>query len=359
MMKKLTIEDLVQFDRDRMARLTKDALLDLSVRLRDFGIELYEKLNEDSSNSSKPPSGDGPFKRGKRPKSEEAPEENSGESGEEAVEPESDECAVEDGTNIDEQEKRKPGKQIGAEGFGRVEKGPPERTEDHWPETCSLCSRDLAKPPYLSAYTGHNTYELEKDVDPNQIRIVRTPHRYHTVVCRCGHENKAAPGQGAVSVVEGRKRDLKLAENRLVGPMLATFIAALNRDYKMSRKKIRQYLADWFGFEVSLGTICNCIREAGVACYPIVESIIEELQEEENDSQNRLTIYRLPSYSPDFNPIGKLWKNTKRDATHCKFFPTFEDLRPSVLEAFEKYSKNAAKVVCVMNKLRRSAGIAY
>ncbi len=74
---------------------------------------------------------------------------------------------------------------------------------------------------------------------------------------------------------------MKLAENRLVGPMLATFIAALNRDYKMSREKIRQYLADWFGFEVSLETICNCIREAGVASYPIVESLIEDLQQEE------------------------------------------------------------------------------
>ncbi len=264
-----------------MARPDKEALLDLSVRSGDFGIEFYEKPDEDSSNSSKPPSGDGPFRRGKRPKSEEAPEENSDESGEEKPEGVSAECAAEDGANADEPERRKPGRQIGAEGFGRVEEMPPERTEDHWPETCSPCSRDLAKPPCLSAYAGHNTYELEKDAGLNQIRIVRTLHRYHTVVCRCGHENKAAPGQGAVSVVEGRKRDPKLAENRLVGPMLATFIAALNRDCKMSREKIRQYLAEWFGFDVSVGTVCNCIREAGVACYPIVESLIEELQREE------------------------------------------------------------------------------
>ena len=72
----------------------------------------------------------------------------------------------------------------------------------------------------------------------------------------------------------------------------------------------------------------------------------------------RLHIYRLPSYSPDYNPIEKLWKNTKRDSTHCKFFPTFDDLRSSVRKAFKKYMEDATKVICVMKKLRNSAGVA-
>jgi len=46
----------------------------------------------------------------------------------------------------------------------------------------------------------------------------------------------------------------------------------------------------------------------------------------------------------------KTRKNTKRDATHCKFFPTFDDLRASVVKAFKKYLKNAVKVICVMKK---------
>jgi transposase len=71
-----------------------------------------------------------------------------------------------------------------------------------------------------------------------------------------------------------------------------------------------------------------------------------------------LYIYRLPSYSPDYNPIEKLWKNTKRDSTHCKFFPTFDDLRSSVIKAFKKYMEDATKVICVMKKLRNSAGVA-
>ena len=76
------------------------------------------------------------------------------------------------------------------------------------------------------------------------------------------------------------------------------------------------------------------------------------------EAQNRLYVYRLPSYSPDKNPIEKLWKNTKRDATHLKYFPTFEDLRSAVITAFNKYLRDATKIICVMKQLRAQAGIA-
>lgn len=76
------------------------------------------------------------------------------------------------------------------------------------------------------------------------------------------------------------------------------------------------------------------------------------------EAENRLYVHRLSSYSPDKNPIEKLWKNTKRDATHLKYFPTFEDLRSAVITAFNKYLRDATKIICVMKKLRTQAGIA-
>jgi len=66
----------------------------------------------------------------------------------------------------------------------------------------------------------------------------------------------------------------------------------------------------------------------------------------------RLSVYPLPAFSPDYNPIEKLWKNTKRDATHLKYFETFEKLRESVIGAFKDYLNDASKVTCVMKKLR-------
>jgi transposase len=76
------------------------------------------------------------------------------------------------------------------------------------------------------------------------------------------------------------------------------------------------------------------------------------------EAKGRLFVERLPVYSPDKNPIAKLWKNTKKEATHCRYFPTFEDLRSAVLCAFKKYLSDASKVVCVMKKLRRQAHFA-
>lgn len=72
----------------------------------------------------------------------------------------------------------------------------------------------------------------------------------------------------------------------------------------------------------------------------------------------RLTVYRLPAFSPEFNPIEKLWRNTKKKATHLKYFKAFEGLRASVLEVFRKSLEDATQVLCVMKKLRTQAGLA-
>jgi len=71
----------------------------------------------------------------------------------------------------------------------------------------------------------------------------------------------------------------------------------------------------------------------------------------------RLTVYRLPAFSPEFNPIEKLWKNTKKEATHLKYFKTFDELRASVLKAFRTYLEDATRVIRVMKKLRAQAGL--
>ncbi len=86
---------------------------------------------------------------------------------------------------------------------------------------------------------------------------------------------------------------------------------------------------------------------------PVVNSFKAQME-----AKGRLFVERLPAYSPDKNPIEKLWKNTKKDATHCRYFPTFEDLRAAVLGAFETYLCDASKVLCVMQKLRRQARFA-
>ncbi len=45
---------------------------------------------------------------------------------------------------------------------------------------------------------------------------------------------------------------------------------------------------------------------------------------------DRITVYQLPRYSPKFNPIEFLWRNVKKQATHLRYFPTFEALTTKV-----------------------------
>ena len=83
--------------------------------------------------------------------------------------------------------------------------------------------------------------------------------------------------------------------------------------------------------------------------------VVKAFQEEH---VHRLTLHRLPAFSPEKNPIEKLWKNTKRDATHLKYFSEFEQLRAAVVNVFRTYMDDATKVIPVMKKLRAEAGLA-
>ena len=47
----------------------------------------------------------------------------------------------------------------------------------------------------------------------------------------------------------------------------------------------------------------------------------------------RFTVFNLPSYSPDYNPIEMLWKKVKEKYIHLHYFPTFESLKEKVNEA--------------------------
>ena len=175
-------------------------------------------------------------------------------------------------------EKRKPGKQPGAEGKWRSQPLVAEETIPHYPEHCASCNQKL-NPENHKPYMGY--YVLELKTEKSGFQVVCQLHHYYELGCECGHKTKASPGEGYISCVDGRATDLKLTEYVLVGPLLATLIASLSVRYRMSRAKIQEFLCDWAGTELSVGTIDRCIREAGIACAPVVEKLIEEIQKVE------------------------------------------------------------------------------
>lgn len=52
-----------------------------------------------------------------------------------------------------------------------------------------------------------------------------------------------------------------------------------------------------------------------------------------------LRLLFLPPYSPELNPVERVWKLTRRLSTHNRYFPALEDLVESVFTQFELWSK--------------------
>ena len=61
----------------------------------------------------------------------------------------------------------------------------------------------------------------------------------------------------------------------------------------------------------------------------------------------RLTVFQLPSYSPDDNPIEKLWKKVEKEGTHLHYFPTFEALTDKVEHALLKFAHTPAEILAL------------
>jgi transposase len=64
--------------------------------------------------------------------------------------------------------------------------------------------------------------------------------------------------------------------------------------------------------------------------------------------KERLTVYQLPSYSPDYNPIEYLWKKVKTHATHNRYFAEFVLLVKSVDLALEVLATQSIAILRLM-----------
>lgn len=64
--------------------------------------------------------------------------------------------------------------------------------------------------------------------------------------------------------------------------------------------------------------------------------------------KQRLLVYQLPSYSPDYNPIEYLWKKIKSQATHNRYFAKFIKLVASVQEALKVLANQTTEILRLM-----------
>jgi transposase len=65
-------------------------------------------------------------------------------------------------------------------------------------------------------------------------------------------------------------------------------------------------------------------------------------------NQHRLQMEFLPPYSPELNPIERVWRITRRKVTHNRYFPTIEELRGALINQFSQWERpnESLRVLC-------------
>jgi len=186
--------------------------------------QLVASLCQNSTNSSKPPSSDGPETEKKNKK---------------------------------RKGRKKQGGQPGHKGKNR-EMLPAEQMDDihdRYPDQCEKCSclfADDQKTPTNNP-SRHQWFELPV------VKPIMEEYRCHKLTCQCGHQTMAnLPKHVAISSF---------------GPRLHAAIAYLNVEHRVTRRGITDIFKNFFTLDLALGSICNVASRVSDACKPVAGRI--------------------------------------------------------------------------------------
>lgn len=352
-MARLNKNDLAQMNWDYFQSLEKERLVEVANNLHRLAVEQWEKINCNSSNSSQPPSSNNPFQKSdsSRASNADTSKDSSGST------PSPKKNIAQKPEEKKSTAKRKPGRVQGSKGFGRSKPLSIAETILHYPSHCSACNQVLVKTE-PKPYMGHHVLELE--TTESGLKIVCQLHHYYQSTCSCGHHSLSQPGVGITSKIEGRTRDLKLTEYVLVGSALTSLIASLAVRYRLSRVKIKEFLSDWFGVSLSVGTIDRCVREAGIACEPVVEELLAQLQQasilhiDETPWYQKGQLYWLWVAIESQTAVFRIAPRTKKELKHLV---TSAFVGWLITDGYGAYRHRKRRQRCLAHLIRKAIGI--
>lgn len=70
-----------------------------------------------------------------------------------------------------------------------------------------------------------------------------------------------------------------------------------------------------------------------------IRLIYKELLPEYADIRERMEVIPLPPYSPDLNPIEQVWRKTRREVTHNRYFKSKDELERKIDGYFEGFKE--------------------
>jgi hypothetical protein len=263
----LSRHDLSQLDDAYLAGLEEPSLRALSAKLLADLKEAHERLEQNPSNSSRPPSSRAPWEAAGQGEDSAASAAGSDVGdGEETA-------ASEGGAESDANEpgasaQGRAGRRPGAPGHGRTQSLAVHEERHHHPPLCAACGAPLSPVHEQCTDSAHYVIDLILPQSGRSgLEAIQIKHLYHARRCACGHLTRAAPADGG----EEEGWTVALSERHLAGPMLVALICALSLRMRLSRRRIQEFLADWLGLSLSVASINQCLHEAGRAVAPVVE----------------------------------------------------------------------------------------
>jgi len=275
----LSDHDLRQLDEAYVETLSDEQARALLIKTLADLKTARERLGQNPSNSSRPPSTQAPWEKSDEDEQEETEEEVSspptGDKEETSSERKSEENPpAKRGKKSSKSSKSgQPGRPKGAPGHSRTQQLPVDAECTHAPECCAGCSKPLNDSHESRAHNARYEIELiQPDDGGNGLVVHQSKHIYLERCCDCGHWTRAEPGRCA----EGGEWSVALSEWHLAGPTLVAFICALTQRMRLSRARVREFLSDWLGLSLSTSTINQCVHEAARAVEAVVENEIQE-----------------------------------------------------------------------------------
>jgi transposase len=187
-------------------------------------------LSQNSTNSSKPPSSDGPSV--KRP--------------------------------VNEPSKRKPGGQPGHKGHKRELLPAEEMTQliDLHPERCRRCGRLLADAQEIGQAVRNQTF----DIPP--IELIKTEYRRHAHRCACGCVTRASLPD--------------ISTESQFGPAIHALAAYLVTSHRVSRRGAAEIMSSVLNLDISLGAVDEMVMRVGDAMKPVVDDLVNRMPQQDH-----------------------------------------------------------------------------
>jgi transposase len=210
-----------------------EVLLQMSARIEDLERKVA-LLTRDSSNSSKPPSSDGPAAKPKARRPTKS-------------------------------KKRKRGGQPGHKGANRDLIPTKEVSEviPVFPDACDRCGAALTSEPDSDEPTGK--YWRHQVLDIPEPKPDVTEYHLHCIRCSCGAENWGKLPQTARSGF---------------GPRLTAFLAHLTGLHRVTRRGCKEIAKTIFGIDICLGSVCKLHQEVSQSLAPAHNQAREALPEQ-------------------------------------------------------------------------------